>query len=49
MHPDHTGGNENFGKLGALIFGHDIAPPPIPTLTWRTAAVSPAPSGRWTC
>lgn len=23
MHPDHTGGNENFGKLGALIFGHD--------------------------
>jgi glyoxylase-like metal-dependent hydrolase (beta-lactamase superfamily II) len=23
MHPDHTGGNENFGKLGAVIFGHD--------------------------
>lgn len=23
MHPDHTGGNENFGKLGTLIFGHD--------------------------
>jgi glyoxylase-like metal-dependent hydrolase (beta-lactamase superfamily II) len=23
MHPDHTGGNENFGKLGATIFGHD--------------------------
>jgi len=23
MHPDHTGGNENFGKLGALIFGHE--------------------------
>ena len=23
IHPDHTGGNENFGKLGALIFGHD--------------------------
>ncbi len=23
MHPDHTGGNENFGKLGALIFGRD--------------------------
>lgn len=22
-HGDHTGGNENFGKLGALIFGHD--------------------------
>jgi glyoxylase-like metal-dependent hydrolase (beta-lactamase superfamily II) len=23
MHPDHTGGKENLGKLGALIFGHD--------------------------
>ncbi len=23
MHPDHTGGNENFGKLGTVIFGHD--------------------------
>lgn len=23
MHPDHTGGNENFGRMGALIFGHD--------------------------
>jgi glyoxylase-like metal-dependent hydrolase (beta-lactamase superfamily II) len=23
MHPDHTGGNENFGKMGAMIFGHD--------------------------
>ncbi len=23
MHPDHVGGNENFGKLGTLIFGHD--------------------------
>ena len=23
MHPDHTGGNENFGRLGTLIFGHD--------------------------
>jgi glyoxylase-like metal-dependent hydrolase (beta-lactamase superfamily II) len=23
MHPDHTGGNENFGKMGTLIFGHD--------------------------
>ncbi|MEM1380846.1 MAG: MBL fold metallo-hydrolase [Pseudomonadota bacterium] len=22
-HGDHTGGNENFGKAGALIFGHD--------------------------
>lgn len=23
MHPDHTGGNENFGRLGTTIFGHD--------------------------
>lgn len=23
MHPDHVGGNENFGKMGTLIFGHD--------------------------
>ena len=23
MHPDHTGGNENFGRMGTMIFGHD--------------------------
>jgi glyoxylase-like metal-dependent hydrolase (beta-lactamase superfamily II) len=23
MHPDHVGGNENFGRMGTLIFGHD--------------------------
>ena len=23
MHPDHTGGNENFGRMGTTIFGHD--------------------------
>lgn len=23
MHPDHTGGNENFGKMGTLVFGHN--------------------------
>ena len=23
LHPDHTGGNENFGKMGTVIFGHD--------------------------
>lgn len=23
MHPDHTGGNENFGDMGTTIFGHD--------------------------
>jgi glyoxylase-like metal-dependent hydrolase (beta-lactamase superfamily II) len=23
LHPDHTGGNENFGRMGAMIVGHD--------------------------
>ena len=23
MHPDHTGGNENFGELGVMIAGHE--------------------------
>jgi len=23
MHPDHTGGNENLGRMGAVIVGHD--------------------------
>lgn len=23
LHPDHTGGNENFGRMGTLIVGHD--------------------------
>jgi len=23
LHPDHTGGNENFGKMGTTIYGHD--------------------------
>ncbi|MDH4107118.1 MAG: MBL fold metallo-hydrolase [Gammaproteobacteria bacterium] len=23
MHPDHTGGNENLGRMGAMIVGHD--------------------------
>src|SRR5882672_4470681 len=23
VHPDHTGGNENFAKLGALVFSRD--------------------------
>lgn len=23
LHPDHTGGNENFGRMGAVIVGHD--------------------------
>src|SRR5262245_23208857 len=44
VHPDHTGGNENFGKLGAVIFSRDqlrarlarpagnAAPAPAPAL-----------------
>lgn len=35
VHADHTGGNENFAKLGALIFGRDHL---------RTRLVNPAPS-----
>src|SRR5947209_13208364 len=23
VHPDHTGGNENFGKMGVLLFSRD--------------------------
>ena len=23
LHPDHTGGNENFGRMGTMTFGHD--------------------------
>ena len=23
LHPDHTGGNENFGRMGTTIYGHD--------------------------
>lgn len=23
LHPDHTGGNENFGRMGAVLIGHD--------------------------
>ena len=23
LHPDHTGGNENFGRMGAMLIGHD--------------------------
>ncbi|MBB6144120.1 glyoxylase-like metal-dependent hydrolase (beta-lactamase superfamily II) [Silvibacterium bohemicum] len=38
-HPDHTGGNPNFAKLGALIFAREetrqalVTPPPPPVLT----------------
>src|ERR1700685_2543489 len=34
VHPDHTGGNENFAKMGATIFSRD-------ELRWRLAHPSP--------
>jgi glyoxylase-like metal-dependent hydrolase (beta-lactamase superfamily II) len=39
VHSDHTGGNENFTKLGALIFGRD-------QLRLRLVNPSPTPDGR---
>jgi len=39
LHPDHTGGNENFAKLGALIFSRD-------QLRARLKSPSPGPDGR---
>jgi cyclase len=38
VHGDHTGGNENFAKLGATIFSRD-------QLRWRLAHPSPAANG----
>jgi glyoxylase-like metal-dependent hydrolase (beta-lactamase superfamily II) len=38
VHGDHTGGNENFAKLGATIFGRD-------QLRWRLAHPSPGANG----
>jgi glyoxylase-like metal-dependent hydrolase (beta-lactamase superfamily II) len=38
LHPDHTGGNENLAKLGALIFSRD-------QLRWRLIHPSPGPNG----
>jgi len=38
LHGDHTGGNENFAKLGVTIFSRD-------QLRWRLAHPSPAPNG----
>jgi cyclase len=38
VHPDHTGGNENFAKLGALIFSRD-------ELRWRLAHPNPGANG----
>ena len=48
LHGDHTGGNENFAKLGALVFGRDQLrarmehPNPAPDGTPRKAAVAQA-------
>jgi len=39
VHGDHTGGNENFAKLGALIFSRD-------QLRLRLANPSPGPTGQ---
>jgi cyclase len=39
VHGDHTGGNENFGKLGALIFSRD-------QLRQRLMTPSPGPNGQ---
>ncbi len=38
VHPDHTGGNENFAKLGATIFSRD-------ELRWRLAHPAPGANG----
>ena len=38
VHGDHTGGNENFAKMGATIFSRD-------ELRWRLAHPSPAANG----
>ena len=38
VHPDHTGGNENLGKLGATILARD-------ELRWRLAHPAPAANG----
>lgn len=49
LHGDHTGGNENFAKLGVLIFGRDQLrarlqhPAPAPDGT----PGKPAPPGAW--
>jgi cyclase len=48
LHGDHTGGNENFAKLGALVFGRDQLrarmehPNPAPDGTPRKAAAAQA-------
>src|ERR1700727_3069459 len=38
VHPDHTGGNENFAKMGATIFARD-------ELRYRLAHPSPGANG----
>jgi len=38
VHPDHTGGNENFAKMGVTIFARD-------ELRWRLAHPSPSANG----
>jgi cyclase len=38
VHPDHTGGNENFAKTGTILLSRD-------ELRWRLAHPAPAPNG----
>src|SRR5579863_8230240 len=38
VHPDHTGGNENFGKMGVVLFARD-------ELRWRLAHPAPGANG----
>lgn len=38
LHGDHTGGNENFARLGATIYGHD-------NIRSRLARPAPSPTG----
>jgi len=38
VHPDHTGGNENFAKMGVVLFSRD-------ELRWRLAHPAPAANG----
>jgi glyoxylase-like metal-dependent hydrolase (beta-lactamase superfamily II) len=35
VHPDHTGGNENLGKMGVTIFSRTIAIPSCESQSWR--------------
>ena len=44
VHGDHTGGNENFGKLGAVIFSRDQLRARLARPTGNNAQPAPAPA-----